>query len=461
MKIKLLALTAENLKSCQVEVGARLLLAVSGGVDSIVLTHLIAELAKTNHYDYALVHLDHSLRGQASLKDYRLVEQLAKSLGCEFYGFKYDVPALAKQEKVSFELAARKLRHQLFAKVMSEHKYDYLLTAHHLGDNAETILLNLFRGTGLKGLSGIALQNGKIIRPLINVSKEKLYALANAEHWHYHEDVTNRELTYARNRIRRCIIPEIERHYNPRLQEQLAQTAEIIASEDAFLEKMAEQNLERLLKSGGNYCLLNIEKWQTIDIVLRRRMIRALYHRLRGSTYHLGFEHINMLDEWFVNGKIASKQHLFGLDFVLNQKQVSISLEHGEQERQEQMLALGEHYIIEYQLLFTVSDKVLDDTDIYLPKEQFSLGLSLRFPQPNDYMRALGMKGHRKSLKKIISETKINIAERKNIPLLAIRDEVIWVKGLRKSVYSKKNITRDDIIYISIKDMSREERTQV
>ncbi len=439
-----------KLEKAGVKTGDKLLLAVSGGVDSVVLTHLVVKLAESQRYKFALFHLDHSLRAEASVADYQLVETLAAELACPFYGYKRDVRCIAKNRKQNMEQTAREIRYQLANEVLTSEGYDYLLTAHHLGDQAETIMLNLIRGTSLNGLRGIALAREQLIRPLLDFSKPELYQIAERNSWLYNEDATNDDLSYSRNRLRHRIIPMIEEHYNPRFQHALAQMATIIASDDDYLENIAEKQLEQISSFTGKQMVVDLSAWQDIDLSLRRRIIRLIFLKFNGDMRNLSFEHIEIIDQWLIEGRIATRQYFSSLEFILQKASVLIRIRETNTIFEPLKIGLGEHYISKDNLLITVSKKIQPNSDIYLPVSLFAEGLYLRRRLAGDYIRPLGMGTKRKSLKKFLNEQKVALAERANIPLLAIKEEVIWVKDLRKSIYASDKIQSDEIIYITI-----------
>jgi tRNA(Ile)-lysidine synthase len=198
---------------------ARWLLAVSGGVDSMTLAHLCYH----SGWETGIAHCNFSLRGNDSDDDERFVGQWAQEHKIPFFSTRFDTKNYAAAHGVSTQMAARTLRYNRFEEIRAAQNYTGIVTAHHAGDNAETILLNLTRGTGLKGLCGMQPASGYIIRPLLFATRRDIEACAAANHIVYREDASNAAIDYARNRIRHKVLPELQK-INPSLTESLQQT---------------------------------------------------------------------------------------------------------------------------------------------------------------------------------------------------------------------------------------------
>ena len=195
MQEKLEAFVSENNLFCKND---RILIALSGGVDSVVLAHL---MLKAN-YDIALAHCNFHLRKEESNRDEAFVRSWAKENSVELFVKEFDTFAYMKENKLSLEMAARDLRYQWFDSLLKEYGFSYLATAHHLDDSIETFFINLLRGTGIAGLHGIQAKNDKIIRPLLFATREDILNYAKKNNISYVEDSTNSETKFIRNKIR-------------------------------------------------------------------------------------------------------------------------------------------------------------------------------------------------------------------------------------------------------------------
>src|SRR5210317_735101 len=185
---------------------SKLLIAVSGGLDSVVLVHL----CKQTHLNITLAHCNFKLRGLESDKDEAFVFDLGESLDLEVFTQSFNTVSYASKNKLSIQMAARKLRYQWFEDLCNQLEFDYILTAHHADDNLETFLINLSRGTGLEGLTGIPELNNNTVRPLLPFSRQELEAFATTNALTWREDSTNLETKYLRNKIRHEVVPVLK-----------------------------------------------------------------------------------------------------------------------------------------------------------------------------------------------------------------------------------------------------------
>lgn len=226
----------------------RLLLAISGGLDSVVLCHLL----KKGGFAVALAHCNFQLRGEESEGDELFIKQLVETVGFEPHIKRFDTQQFAAENKLSIQMAARKLRYAWFEELMKAHKFDFLLTAHHLNDNIETFLLNFTRGTGMKGLRGIPVKAGKIVRPLLVFERAELEEYATANALAYREDSSNYEEKYARNLIRKSVIPVLKK-LNPALEKTFLHNLNSLKPVFDLAENISEEKRKILLKKKQGY----------------------------------------------------------------------------------------------------------------------------------------------------------------------------------------------------------------
>ena len=220
----------------------KILLTVSGGIDSIVLFDLFLKAG----FSFGVAHCNFSLRGSESDGDEEFVSQLAIRNGISFHVKRFDTGSFANEKALSIQMAARELRYKWFEELLDEFQYKYVVTAHHLNDIIETMLINLSRGTGLAGLHGIPEKNGRIIRPLLFTGRDAIreYAEENALQWR--EDSSNIEEKYARNLIRHRIVPVLK-NLNPNLEETFRQNAERLKGAETIFKHHIIKYKEQLL----------------------------------------------------------------------------------------------------------------------------------------------------------------------------------------------------------------------
>ena len=210
-----------------IEKDDRILVALSGGPDSVFLLHFLNKYSKKFKISLAAIHINHGLRGKAASSDENFCKILTKKLGVRFYSVKRNVKALAKKLKVSTEEAGRLIRYEEFEKLSAKEGFTKIATAHIADDNAETVLLNLIKGTGLSGISGIPYSRGKIIRPLLVLTKEEIVQYLKFYKIDYRTDLTNLQSEYERNFLRNEIIPLIKKRLNPSLENTLLKSSEV------------------------------------------------------------------------------------------------------------------------------------------------------------------------------------------------------------------------------------------
>ncbi|MGH9634322.1 MAG: tRNA lysidine(34) synthetase TilS, partial [Candidatus Angelobacter sp.] len=214
--------------------GERVAVACSGGADSVTLLHIMAELRETLGIVLSVAHFHHQIRGAEADADQRFVEDLAARLRVDFYTASENVPQHAAQRKISLETAARELRHEWFAELIKQGKADKIATAHTLDDQAETVLMRILRGTGARGLAGIAPAHKAkhLVRPLLATSRREVEGYLKAKSQGWRDDSSNLDLGHTRNRVRHTLLPLLERDFNPAIRQTLADLAEVAQAED-------------------------------------------------------------------------------------------------------------------------------------------------------------------------------------------------------------------------------------
>lgn len=233
----------------------RVLLAVSGGLDSVVMTHLFFRAG----LPFGIAHVNFGLRGAESDADEQLVRDFAEQFAVPFYSVQFDTDRLAAEQRKSIQVLARELRYNWFAQVAREHGYTLIATAHHQNDVLETLLLNLARGTGLTGLRSIPIRQGNIIRPMWSLSRMAIkdYAVDGDLEWR--DDRSNDEDKYSRNKIRHHIVPVLEK-LNPNLLQTLAHTLERLRATDTLVQESVEQARHVCIREEGLFQLIDLEK---------------------------------------------------------------------------------------------------------------------------------------------------------------------------------------------------------
>ena len=234
--------------------GKKLLVAISGGIDSVVLTHLLIKL----NYSISLAHCNFSLRGKESNKDEEFVQELGEKLNVPAHTIKFNTEEYATEKGISTQMAARELRYTWFEKILKENNLDYIITAHHKDDVIETFLINLTRGTGLDGLTGIPEVNGNIVRPMLPFIRETILVYATKKKLDWREDSTNSSIKYFRNKIRHKIVPVLK-ELNPNLLETFYNTLENLKGSQQIIYDSIQNIKEKASTTIKNEVHFNIE----------------------------------------------------------------------------------------------------------------------------------------------------------------------------------------------------------
>ena len=409
----------------------KLLVACSGGVDSMVLAHLVLQCG----YQFSLAHCNYKLRREASDLDEALVTKWASENNKQVFLKTFDL----SEEEGSIQLKARNFRYDWFKELIEKEGFDYVLTAHHADDNLETFFINLTRGTGLDGLSGIPQVNQSMIRPLLLFTKSNILDYANSEGIQWREDESNAELNYLRNRIRHEIVPKLL-EINPSFLSNFQQTQEYVGFSSQLLDNYRKELTARLfLKSGNSFHILvaELQKLQPLAGYL------YLLFKFFGFTQWDDLAH---LLEAQSGKEIRSKSHRIIKDrehLILTPLVASsdgeYQLEVGEKElRHPVSLKIGSVNIME----------VPSSDTIFVDKEKLNYPLKLRKWKIGDYFYPLGMDG-KKKLSKFFKDEKYSAIQKENQWLLCSNNDIVWILGKRMDDRFKVDQQTKEIIKIS------------
>ncbi|MFH1985003.1 MAG: tRNA lysidine(34) synthetase TilS [Pseudomonadota bacterium] len=276
--------------------GDSLLVAVSGGPDSVALIYLLHRIAPRWQLSLSIAHVDHGLRQDAA-ETARFVAGLAGRLGLPYHHMARDVAAVGRQRGMSIETAGRAVRYAFFSDLCIRYGYRRVAVGHHRDDCAEQILMNLARGAGPTGLAGIApVRDEWVIRPLIDFSRTDILGYLSMAGHDYTQDPTNQDRRMTRNRIRHDILPVMASAINPHIVAALARTADIIAAENTWMDKMAADQLITATRAqDGESCTLSAAAVSTYPLPLQRRMLRLTIGRIKGDLQRIAHSHIDAI----------------------------------------------------------------------------------------------------------------------------------------------------------------------
>ena len=396
----------------------RFLVAVSGGADSTVAASLFHEAG----VQFAIAHCNFHLRGEDSDRDMRFVQEMAARWNVPILIREFDTLNIRKDSGKSVEMVARELRYKWFSEILDD--FDHLVTAHHATDAAETQLLNLTRGTGLKGLCGIPPVNGKTIRPMLPFTAQEIRQYAENHHIVYVEDHTNRDEKISRNRIRHSVIPQLET-INPQYLHTNIRTLEILQRQYAFYQKHIETIIANISSEQNNQIHLNIsllESYEDKELILFEILNR----------YGFPSDVSEKLSESFPlqSGKqFLSDTHilLIDRDFLIIKPKKEDILDLIEIDTFDDLKPYFRVEELEYQhdIVFDKNPDVL-----YIPKEKLTFPVLIRRWNPGDWFHPLGAPGSQK-LSDYFIDHKINRFTKERIRLFCIGDHIAWIIGHR------------------------------
>ena len=401
----------------------KILLAVSGGIDSVVMAHLFRQ----TEFVFAFTHCNFQLRGNESNEDQTFVEQLAHEYGCPCYTKSFDSAGYAKKHKISIQMAARELRRVWFEELLKDEKYDVVATAHHLNDSLETVLFNLTKGTGISGLMGIAPRKENYVRPLMFATRDMILKYAKSNKISWREDRSNSSTKYHRNLIRHQVIPELKK-INPNLEETFSSSMAKIRATWKLLEAVLVHEKNELCEDwdGG----IKIDKTKLIS---SREPLFLLHEFIAdfGFNYRQSADIIRSIGGQPGKCFHAEKYQLvIDRDFIfLTQRTKHEFLEVFIDRNDEQVDAGKTQLVLEK----VESDEVQfsDDHNIaFLDNNLLEYPLKLRKWEKGDRFRPLGMP-HKKKLSDFMIDEKIPLNLKKHVLVLTSGSEIVWVVGYR------------------------------
>ncbi|MCX8160265.1 MAG: tRNA lysidine(34) synthetase TilS [Candidatus Saccharicenans sp.] len=427
---------------------SRLLVAVSGGQDSVALVHLLLELKRDwPGLDIALAHFNHQLRASAEA-DERFVRQLARKLGLKLLVGRGRVREFARQNKLNLEEAGRLKRYEFLEKAAEKWGAELVLTAHTMTDQAETVLMRIFRGTGLEGLQAIRLRAGQVVRPLLGIKREEIEKYVREKGLKFRVDESNLDTSFLRNRIRLELIPHLEKEFDPEVVSHLAQLALIAQDENEALAELIEglwpvvtrgccgrhkgKNEDRATVPPGFE--LDLRALKQMPVAVARRLVRKFLHLslgLESPSYEQTQAVVNLREgQKFSWGKDKVLINEGGWLRRLEKKSTAIKSSLRWDGRGS--LLFGDRWKFTGKVLEArkVGELQYDDASrCYLDASKLEFPLEVRSRKPGDEYRPLGMKG-KKKLKDLLREKKTPQAERDLLPVFVSGGRVAWVPGL-------------------------------
>lgn len=433
--------------------------AVSGGVDSVVLLDILAGLRDELHISITVLHLNHGIRGEEAHRDQRFVQDLSDSYALPYLGREVDCPAYIKEHFLSPQEAARELRYLFFEEAIQTHTLDKVAMGQTADDQAETVLMRFLTGGGTRGLKGIPPLRGPYIRPLIDVWREELLAYARHKGLSFVQDSSNMKQVYLRNRVRHELLPHL-RGYNPNIKERLLQLSQILSEDESYLEALTDEVVKRIVTE-DNKVSIAIPQLLALPPALQARVLQHAYMQ-HTSGGVLEYPHINGILQ-MIRGAGGSKRLALPKDLWAIQIYDTLVLRKGAETpdgiTEETELKIPgrtqlDGFGVEIEAVVTegrISPKP-DPQEAYLDYHQLTFPLRVRSVRPGDSFMPLGLNG-KKKLKNLFIDLKIPRSERSKIPLVISGEDICWVAGWRIDERFKIGDKTKKILKLTIKKL--------
>ena len=415
-----------------------ILVALSGGADSVALLHLLAAYGREHRAPLYAAHVNHRIRGEEAERDRDFCQALTKELNIPLFVLEKDVPAYAKERATSLENAAREVRYAYFSSLMKEHKIPLLATAHNADDNLETMLLHLTRGSGLQGLAGTPpvrpVEGGYVIRPLLSHTKRDILRYCEKHGLSYVTDATNTDLTYARNRIRHTVLPAL-RALNPRVEESARRTSRILREDMDFWEGEITRYLSDYQPEIGmdtaiiNAChkalasrlIVRMYAWQADGAMLEDTHVEAILRLARTST-----EQTSLSLPGRVQARIRTQKLVFEktttpdappIDYTIPLSEGCFTLPH-------MTLTVTKHSADDTSIVEKAKNVHKKSLNIFISSATIEGNLHIRPRRAGDTIRM----GHMtRKVKKLMCDAHLPVELRNRLPLVCDERQILWI----------------------------------
>lgn len=416
----------------------RLLLAVSGGLDSVVMLDMFRQLK----FEIAVAHCNFTLRGDESDADHEFIRSFAEELQIPFFSVSFDTKAYAEDASLSIQLAARELRYKWFHEVSQAHGYDFILTAHHADDSLETFIINLSRGTGIAGLTGIPAVNGQVLRPMLIFTRQQLQDYAESHHLRWREDSSNENDHYLRNHVRHHLIPALKA-LNPAFDNSFAQTLNNLQQSKSMADDAAIMVYQQIVEDNEGEKRFNLDKLATLP-----NANAYLYHWLQP----FGF---TAWEDIYALRTAQTGKQVFADKYVLlkNRNTFVLSPISNEEPGAVFPVESGQRFVnlpLKLSLTHVLIANKPSNKIIFVDAGKLQFPLTIRKWEPADVFYPNGMGGKSKKVSKLLKDEKQSLRDKEKQWLLMSGSEIVWVIGLRADERFLADKTTQDILQISL-----------
>lgn len=434
----------------------KVVVALSGGSDSVGLLHLLLELKELD-LRITAAHYNHRMRGKESERDAKFCRQISKALKIEFeYGEVGDDDYSGDKRKGLSEEAARELRYRFLKNVLEKRGADKIATAHTMNDQAETVIMRVIRGSGSRGLAGIPPVNGNIVRPLIKVTKQEIEAYLKSSHVKWKEDSSNRSLRFRRNRIRLELFPAL-RDINPGIDQVLSRSAEILRIESEFIDGCVDRAYGTVVsKQPFGYYVGKVKEYLLCHKAVRLGILRKTFELIKGDIKQISLVHLLTADDMIEKEKASGEAVLpYNVKISKGYGLFCVSRVPGPEKSYSYTIGGLGSYRFNNGLEVTLS-KTSDRSGWEDEMEGFFSAGKIKFPlvvrnyEPGDRFRPLGMRKFKK-IKDLFIDQKIPRFLRRSVPIFETTDGVVWVGGVRIDDRFKAERSGPELLKIQIR----------
>ncbi|TET24378.1 MAG: tRNA lysidine(34) synthetase TilS [Candidatus Cloacimonadota bacterium] len=438
-----------------IESGERILVAVSGGPDSMLLMHILNGYKSELNISLVCCHVNHQLRDVASNRDELFVRNVCRQIGVPFVSKRINVSALSKEKHISIEDAARQLRLGALYDIAEERKCQKIGVGHTSDDTMETFILNILRGTGRKGLSGIHPKRGKFIHPLLCLKKREVLHYLKNHHIDYQIDVTNWRSDNRRNFIRRELVPLIEKKFNKRVKDNILQLIKIIIDEEDLLSTLTGKTLEGLQKERDEGIVFDRDSIKALHPAIQRRILIRSFEKLAGEM-RLNFKEIEALRTAIISDCSGMVFPYHGIIFLIGANSILVRVESRKKEVREDIHAclsipgsirFQNRYLIKTTVLEQINGNIDSRDCVYYDLDLIQQPLIIRTRNNGDTFIPFGMH-QKKKVKEFFIDAKVPFWERDEIPIIADEKGILWIAGLRRADSAKVRKDTERILKI-------------
>jgi tRNA(Ile)-lysidine synthase len=431
----------------------KILIALSGGADSIFALHFFYKYSKKYKINILAVHINHNLRGKESDKDEVFCKELCRDFNVEFYSANVDVKQLAKSKKFSIEEAARILRYNELQRIATETKSDAIVTAHNINDNTETVLLNIVSGAGIDGISGIPIKRGNIIRPFLCISKEEIKDYLNTLNIKYREDSSNKNLEFRRNYLRKKIIPLLKKEINPSLDKVILSSTEVIRNQKEVLEYFISSITNEVISQDKTNVIIKTSKLKDYPEAVLGEIFKFVFQEIINVEY--SFNNFLKLKE-LISSQTGTNISLTKGFSALRERNKIIIYKPESKKFNKIAISIGEtaklnDKKIVIKKLKGIPKKLIkkNNTEI-ISADKIKGKLTIRKWKAGDKIQPLGMKGNKK-ISDILTDQKVPSNKRANQFVLLNGNEIIWLIGLKLNDKYKITSKTKSVIKLCLK----------